>query len=121
MRLSSRSNDFEVFGDDTGCAATGVVVLGVEVFQVAAERGLGRFAKPGECFQSRAVMNPIELDRFRNRERKFELRYATRHLQVPHIGAEPLTNGRLIAPLQRTRHVRRAVRRAWRWSETPRR
>jgi hypothetical protein len=73
-RLGSRSDDFEVFGGDTGCAVTGVVVLGVEVFQVAAERGLGRFAKPGKCFQSRAVMNPIEVDRFRNRERKFELR-----------------------------------------------
>ena len=65
-RLGSRSDNFEVFGGNTGCAVTGVVVLGVEVFQVAAERGLGRFAKPGECFQSRAVMNPIELNRFRN-------------------------------------------------------
>jgi hypothetical protein len=72
-RFGSRSDDFEVFGGDTGCAVTGVVVAGVEIFQVAAERGLGRFAEPGECFQSWAVMNPVELDRFRNREWKFEL------------------------------------------------
>jgi hypothetical protein len=51
-----------------------VVVAGVEVYQVAAEPGLGRFAEPGECFQSRAVMDPVELDRVRNREWKFELR-----------------------------------------------
>ena len=44
-RLGSRSDDFEVFGGDTGCAVTGVVVLGVEVFQVAAERGQHRQAE----------------------------------------------------------------------------
>jgi hypothetical protein len=72
-RLGSFGDDLKILGGDAGGAIGGLVVPAIEVLQIASKCGLRSLGETSECPQSRTILEPVKLDRFRNREWKFYL------------------------------------------------
>ena len=87
---ASCRDDFKILRCDVCITVGGDVMLVIEALQVPPQRCLASIGECSKCPENRPVINPVELDRVRDREWEHQRGRQPRAPNVGHISVEPL-------------------------------